>query len=198
MDRHVCCDYINDWWSHPWEPIFIIDLNFQITLPYMIILYSFLSFFLCFLKMAYEMHGVLSGAISLTTWEKVMPAYGGEPESFLKNVVTPIYTVIKDVLSNVSSFCFYLAIFFNITNLSSNQRKLKIAKVGQLTILHGETMMIWMNTSGQYNHQTKIFYLFSWPSFHIISSLLLFYTCIGLLIVSQSVGPCVWTMIFSL
>lgn len=50
-----------------------------------------------FLKMAYELHGILSGAISLTTWEKVMPAYGGEPESFLHNVITPIYKVIKEV-----------------------------------------------------------------------------------------------------
>jgi callose synthase len=44
---------------------------------------------MCVLKMSYEMHGVLSGAISLTTWEKVMPAYGNEPESFLNNVFTP-------------------------------------------------------------------------------------------------------------
>lgn len=43
-----------------------------------------------------------------------------------------------------------LVVFFNITNLSSNQRKLKIAKVVQLTILHGETMMISTNTSGQF------------------------------------------------
>jgi callose synthase len=56
--------------------------------------------------MSYEMHGVLSGAISLTTWEKVMPAYGNEPESFLNNVVTPIYNVIKKVLFNVSYFGF--------------------------------------------------------------------------------------------
>ncbi|KAK4256006.1 hypothetical protein QN277_008927 [Acacia crassicarpa] len=53
---------------------------------------------LCYIfhQMAYELHGILSGAISLTTWEKVMPAYGGEPESFLNNVITPIYRVIKD------------------------------------------------------------------------------------------------------
>lgn len=54
------------------------------------------------------MHGVLSGAISLTTWERVIPAYGGEPESFLNNVVTPIYDVIKKVLSNASYFCFFV------------------------------------------------------------------------------------------
>ncbi|KAL1299856.1 hypothetical protein HN51_044400 [Arachis hypogaea] len=53
---------------------------------------------LCYIfhNMAYELHGILTGAISLTTWEKVMPAYGGEPESFLNNVVTPIYKVISE------------------------------------------------------------------------------------------------------
>jgi callose synthase len=70
---------------------------------------------LCYIfhHMSYEMHGVLSGAISLTTWEKVMPAYGNEPESFLNNVVTPIYNVLKKVLFNVSSF-FFLWIFSSI------------------------------------------------------------------------------------
>ncbi|XP_027343948.1 putative callose synthase 8 [Abrus precatorius] len=57
---------------------------------------------LCYIfhHMAYELHGILSGAISLTTWEKVMPAYGGELESFLNNVVTPIYKVIKNEVAN--------------------------------------------------------------------------------------------------
>jgi len=91
--------------------------------------------------MAYELHGILSGAISLTTWEKVMPAYGGEPESFLNKVVTPIYTVIRKVLSNLSTLLFWI-VFFNITNLFSIQRKLTIAMVGHLIILYGETMMI--------------------------------------------------------
>lgn len=48
-------------------------------------------------QMAYELYGVLSGAVSLNTGEKVQPAYGGEPESFLTNVVTPIYNVIYEV-----------------------------------------------------------------------------------------------------
>ncbi|CAK9325304.1 unnamed protein product [Citrullus colocynthis] len=52
---------------------------------------------LCYIfhHMAYELHGMLTSAVSLTTWEKVMPAYGGGAESFLENVVTPIYIVIK-------------------------------------------------------------------------------------------------------
>ncbi|EXC11740.1 Putative callose synthase 8 [Morus notabilis] len=53
---------------------------------------------LCYIfhEMAWELHGMLTGAVNPTTWEKVMPAYGGGSESFLNNVVTPIYKVIKE------------------------------------------------------------------------------------------------------
>ncbi|XP_074588343.1 LOW QUALITY PROTEIN: putative callose synthase 8 [Curcuma longa] len=53
---------------------------------------------LCYIfhQMAYDLYGVLSGAIDLNTGEKAVPAYGGEHESFLNNIVTPIYTVIKE------------------------------------------------------------------------------------------------------
>ncbi|XP_065861638.1 putative callose synthase 8 isoform X1 [Euphorbia lathyris] len=53
---------------------------------------------LCYIfhHMAYELHGALTHAVSFTSGEKVMPAYGGGFESFLKNVVTPIYTVIYE------------------------------------------------------------------------------------------------------
>ncbi|KAL5665143.1 hypothetical protein ACJX0J_025251, partial [Zea mays] len=51
---------------------------------------------LCYIfhHMSYELYGVLSGAVSLITGEKVRPAYGGDDESFLNNVVKPIYNVI--------------------------------------------------------------------------------------------------------
>ncbi|XP_039040472.1 putative callose synthase 8 isoform X1 [Hibiscus syriacus] len=53
---------------------------------------------LCYIfhHMAYELHGMLTGAVSMTTGETVMPAYGGSHESFLSNVVTPIYKVIYE------------------------------------------------------------------------------------------------------
>ncbi|XP_021902223.1 putative callose synthase 8, partial [Carica papaya] len=53
---------------------------------------------LCYIfhHMAYELHGMLTGSISMTAGDKVRPAYGGEPEAFLKNVVTPIYRVIYE------------------------------------------------------------------------------------------------------
>ncbi|XP_077226535.1 glucan synthase-like 4 [Tasmannia lanceolata] len=52
---------------------------------------------LCYIfhHMAYELYGVLSGSVSLTG-EKVTPVYGGGSESFLTNVVTPIYKVIYE------------------------------------------------------------------------------------------------------
>ncbi|XP_057461314.1 putative callose synthase 8 [Actinidia eriantha] len=53
---------------------------------------------LCYIfhHMAYELHNMLIGAISMTTGEKVMPVYGGESESFLNNLVSPIYRVILE------------------------------------------------------------------------------------------------------
>lgn len=54
--------------------------------------------------MAYELHGMLTGEVSVTTWERVMPAYGGGHESFLNNVVNPIYRVIKEVVFLLQSF----------------------------------------------------------------------------------------------
>ncbi|XP_056172840.1 putative callose synthase 8 isoform X2 [Syzygium oleosum] len=51
---------------------------------------------LCYIfhHMANELHGILTGVPSPTS--EVIPAYGGGPESFLNNVVTPIYRVIYD------------------------------------------------------------------------------------------------------
>ncbi|XP_031116196.1 putative callose synthase 8 isoform X1 [Ipomoea triloba] len=52
---------------------------------------------LCYIfhNMAYELHSMLIDAVSMTTGEKFMPAYGGGYESFLNNVVSPIYEVIS-------------------------------------------------------------------------------------------------------
>lgn len=59
--------------------------------------------------MAYELSGVLAGSISLNTGEKVVPACGGEPESFLRNVVTPLYTVISEVLHRLRQCAMFKA-----------------------------------------------------------------------------------------
>lgn len=75
--------------------------------------------------MAYELHGMLTGAVSVTTWEKVMPAYGGGPESFLNNVVTPIYRVIKEVVFLLQSSFFF---FFFSSCLVANFILLKKLK----------------------------------------------------------------------
>ncbi|XP_028112795.1 putative callose synthase 8 isoform X1 [Camellia sinensis] len=63
----------------------------------------FMPEFLCYIfhHMAYELHGILNSDISMITGERVMPAYGGQSESFLNNVVSPIYTVIqKEAMKN--------------------------------------------------------------------------------------------------
>ncbi|KAH6785388.1 hypothetical protein C2S51_037843 [Perilla frutescens var. frutescens] len=53
---------------------------------------------LCYIfhHMAGELHGMLTGAVSLETGEVVKPAYGGGDESFLRHVVSPIYEVIRE------------------------------------------------------------------------------------------------------
>lgn len=48
--------------------------------------------------MAYELHGLLAGNVSIVTGENIKPSYGGDDESFLRKVITPIYQVIDKVL----------------------------------------------------------------------------------------------------
>ena len=48
--------------------------------------------------MASELCGMLAGSISPMDDVPVSPAYGGDDESFLKKVVTPIYETIAKVL----------------------------------------------------------------------------------------------------
>lgn len=98
--------------------------------------------------MAYEMHSMLTDAVSLMTWEKVMPAYGGENKAFLNNVVCPIYNVIAKVLW-LEIFLFSILSTLNlITYNSMDFRKLRKAKMEPLIILNGETMMTWTSFSG--------------------------------------------------
>jgi len=49
------------------------------------------------LQMASELHGMLAGNVSMVTGDNMKPVYGGEDESFLTLVVTPIYKVISKV-----------------------------------------------------------------------------------------------------
>ncbi|CAA0839441.1 Callose synthase 5 [Striga hermonthica] len=48
-----------------------------------------------FHNMAYELHGLLAGNVSIVTGENIKPSYGGEDEAFLRKVITPIYQVIE-------------------------------------------------------------------------------------------------------
>ncbi|KAL0903557.1 hypothetical protein M5K25_027945 [Dendrobium thyrsiflorum] len=52
---------------------------------------------LCYIfhNMAYELHGLLAGNVSVVTGENIRPSYGGDDEAFLKKVITPIYRVIE-------------------------------------------------------------------------------------------------------
>ncbi|XP_042413132.1 callose synthase 5-like [Zingiber officinale] len=48
-----------------------------------------------FHNMAYELHGLLGGNVSVVTGENVRSSYGGDDEAFLKKVISPIYHVIE-------------------------------------------------------------------------------------------------------
>lgn len=54
------------------------------------------------LQMAYELHGLLAGNVSIVTGENIKPSYGGDDEAFLRKVVTPIYKVIQTVFFSLS------------------------------------------------------------------------------------------------
>ncbi|XP_022879526.1 callose synthase 5-like [Olea europaea var. sylvestris] len=52
---------------------------------------------LCYIfhNMAYELHGLLAGNVSIVTGENIKSSYGGDDEAFLRKVITPIYRVIE-------------------------------------------------------------------------------------------------------
>ncbi|OMO56217.1 Glycosyl transferase, family 48 [Corchorus olitorius] len=56
----------------------------------------FLPECLCYIfhNMAYELHGLLAGNVSIVTGENIKPSYGGDDEAFLRKVITPLYCVI--------------------------------------------------------------------------------------------------------
>ncbi|KAG1358945.1 Callose synthase 4 [Cocos nucifera] len=51
---------------------------------------------LCYIfhNMAFELHGLLAGNVSVVTGENIRPSYGGDNEAFLKKIITPLYHVI--------------------------------------------------------------------------------------------------------
>ncbi|XP_027344376.1 callose synthase 5-like [Abrus precatorius] len=52
---------------------------------------------LCYIfhNMAYEVHGLLAGNVSIVTGENIKPSYGGDDEAFLRKVITPLYRIIE-------------------------------------------------------------------------------------------------------
>ncbi|KAK7247578.1 hypothetical protein RIF29_42463 [Crotalaria pallida] len=48
-----------------------------------------------FHNMAYELHGLVAGNVSIVTGENIKPSYGGDDEAFLRKVITPLYRVIE-------------------------------------------------------------------------------------------------------
>lgn len=65
--------------------------------------------------MAYELHGLLAGNVSVVTGENIKPSYGGDDEAFLKKVISPIYRVIEKV-------CFVDKIQMNLIHYTLNKQ----------------------------------------------------------------------------
>lgn len=61
------------------------------------IVYIFHDHAILSIQMAYELHGLLAGNVSIVTGENIKPSYGGDDEAFLRKVITPIYRVIEKV-----------------------------------------------------------------------------------------------------
>ncbi|CAM8951037.1 unnamed protein product [Rhodiola kirilowii] len=53
---------------------------------------------LCYIfhNMAYELHGLLAGNVSIVTGENIKPSYGGDDEAFLRKIITPIFYKVID------------------------------------------------------------------------------------------------------
>ncbi|KAM0847489.1 hypothetical protein ACQ4PT_054995 [Festuca glaucescens] len=49
-------------------------------------------------QMAYELHGLLAGNVSIVTGENIRPSYGGDEEAFLKKVIEPLIQPTKDIM----------------------------------------------------------------------------------------------------
>lgn len=65
--------------------------------------------------MAYELHGLLAGNVSIVTGENIKPSYGGDDEAFLRKIITPIYRVIEQV-----KYCAILAKFWVLCSRCMN------------------------------------------------------------------------------
>lgn len=94
--------------------------------------------------MAYELHGLLAGNVSIVTGENIKPSYGGDDESFLRKVITPLYRVIEKVIyvKNYYHMPDIVLISLFVKSLSFYHRKPRKAKMGRRLTLHGVTMMI--------------------------------------------------------
>lgn len=107
-------------------------------------------------QMAYELHGLLAGNVSIVTGENIKPSYGGDDEAFLRKVVTPIYRVIETVCRRTNTLSshakhfvlnlihFFIIYFFSEYNFCCFHypRKPRRTKMVMLLTQIGAIMMI--------------------------------------------------------
>ena len=148
--------------------------------------------------MAYELHGLLAGNVSIVTGENIKPSYGGDDEAFLRKVITPLYRVIEKVCyCNVLATLFKLEICLSDTIvLLTTFQEAEKSKKGKAP--HSA----WCNYDdlNEYFWSVWAWYQFSVIMLVLVSSLdlaFLFFTFSpGHLIASLSVGLCVMMVNF--
>ena len=134
MPECLCYIFHNVWFT-----FFLLSYSIAELIATMYL--SCLTWHLRFSQMAYELHGLLAGNVSIVTGENIRPSYGGDEEAFLKKVVTPIYRVIRKVLL-MKHHHIRLAISFpRIQILVINCRRQANHSMERHRILHGLTMM---------------------------------------------------------
>lgn len=118
---------------------------------------------LVYAQMAYELHGLLAGNVSIVTGENIKPSYGGDDEAFLRKVITPIYRVVEKVavwmigrlqLKNID-------IVYTIANSFLWIRKQIRMRLAKLLTQIGPTMMTWTNISGIFELKS-VNWTFTW------------------------------------
>lgn len=75
----------------------VMQLFYSLVLFNLLVICAFANNGRVWNQMAYELHGLLAGNVSIVTGENIKPSYGGDDEAFLRKVISPLYQVIEKV-----------------------------------------------------------------------------------------------------
>lgn len=126
--------------------------------------------------MAYELHGLLAGNVSIVTGENIKPSYGGDDEAFLRKVITPIYRVIDKVFCHpIPWICFRLVcmlwwVLITLNNPGSQkERKWNSSSLNLVQLRWSKWVLLVRLDLGSYFIWTISLMVFSLPDFFFIN-----------------------------